>query len=71
MKSPTTDLHIVAETFIGIQFDDRASYKSYMAEPDVVITLPCGCKKEWQSKRDIPCQDDKCEHGYYFIKVGE
>ena len=60
-----------ASEHIGIGFENREAFESWIYTPFLAIELSCGCKKEYSDKKDIPTENVKCEHDNYFIKIGE
>ncbi len=61
----------ICNSNIAAHFDDIEAFNSFIATPFMTIELPCGCKKEYNDKQDIPAENVKCEHDNYFIKIGE
>ncbi len=66
-----TDKLQICNTNIGVHFSDMEAFNSFIETPFLAIELPCGCKREYGDKQDIPAEDVKCEHDNYFIKIGE
>lgn len=56
---------------IGIEFSDQDVFDKWIREtPILQVKLPCGCEAKYHDRLDIPHKTVQCEHGNYFVKIG-